>query len=176
MRRTAWLQETRMRLEALYRESYQGWSVAHFHDRYRERHAGERSYTWARNRVQEAGLAAKGKRRGTPRRRRERAPIPGLLVHQDGSSHELGAGFGVGSDRDDGRRDLGGLLGVLRRGGGNLVELPRRARDARKAGAVLQPVHGPRVALLAHAGSGRDGGQGQPDARAYRTSSERCAW
>ncbi|MDE0238970.1 MAG: hypothetical protein OXQ84_02055 [bacterium] len=29
-----------MRLEALYRKSYQGWSVAHFHDRYRERHAG----------------------------------------------------------------------------------------------------------------------------------------
>ena len=77
-----------LRLEALYRESYQGWSVAHFHDAYRERHAGERSYTWVRNHLQEAGLAAKGKRRGTPRRRRERAPIPGLLVHQDGSTHE----------------------------------------------------------------------------------------
>ena len=33
-----------------------------------------------------------GKRRGTPRRRRERAAIPGLLVHQDGSSHEWVAG------------------------------------------------------------------------------------
>ena len=77
-----------LRLEALYRESHQGWSVAHFHDVYRERHAGERSYTWVRNRLQEAGLAAQRKRRGTPRRRRERAPIPGLLVHQDGSSHE----------------------------------------------------------------------------------------
>ena len=76
-----------LRLEALYRESYQGWSVAHFHDVYRERHAGERSYTWVKNRLQEAGLSAKGRRRGTPRRRRERAPIPGLLVHQDGSSH-----------------------------------------------------------------------------------------
>ena len=77
-----------LRLEALYRESYQGWSVAHFHDRYRERHAGERSYSWVKNRLQESGLVAKGRRRGTPRRRRERAPIPGLLVHQDGSTHE----------------------------------------------------------------------------------------
>ena len=77
-----------VRLEALYRESYKGWSVAHFHERYRERHAGERSYTWVKNRLQESGLVAKGKRRGTPRRRRERAAIPGLLVHQDGSTHE----------------------------------------------------------------------------------------
>ncbi|MCY4058176.1 MAG: helix-turn-helix domain-containing protein [Gammaproteobacteria bacterium] len=71
-----------VRLEALYRESYKGWSVAHFHERYRERHAGERSYTWVKNRLQESGLVAKGKRRGTPRRRRERSAIPGLLVHQ----------------------------------------------------------------------------------------------
>ncbi len=76
-----------VRLEALYRESQQGWSVAHFHDRYRERHAGERSYTWVRNRLREAGLVARGKARGTPRRRRERAAIPGLLLHQDGSTH-----------------------------------------------------------------------------------------
>ncbi len=47
-----------LRLEALYRESYQGWSVSHFDDRYRERHAGERSYTWAKNRRQPMALAA----------------------------------------------------------------------------------------------------------------------
>ena len=45
-----------VRLEALYRETYQGWSVAHLHDRYRERHAGERSYTWVRNRLREGGV------------------------------------------------------------------------------------------------------------------------
>ena len=71
-----------LRLEALYRENHRGWSVAHFHDRYRERHAGERSYTWVKNRLQEAGLVAKGKRRGKPRQRRERAPIPGLPMHR----------------------------------------------------------------------------------------------
>ena len=71
-----------MRLRGLYRESYGGWSVAHFHDRYRERHAGQRSYTWVKSRLQEAGLVAKGKGRGKPRQRRERAPVEGLLVHQ----------------------------------------------------------------------------------------------
>ena len=153
-----------LRLEALYRESRQGWSVAHFHDRYRERHAGERSYTWARNRVQEAGLAAKGKRRGTPRRRRERAPIPGLLVHQDGSSHEWvpGSAWGLIATMDDATSEV--YSGFFVEEEGTLVELARRARDARAAGAVLQPVHGPGIALLAHAGGGRQGGQGQPDA------------
>ena len=34
-----------IRLEALYRDNYRGWSVARFHERYRDRHAGERSYT-----------------------------------------------------------------------------------------------------------------------------------
>lgn len=77
-----------LRLEALYRDNYKGWSVAHFHERYRERHAGERSYTWVKSRLHEAGLVSKGKSRGTPRRRRERAAIPGLLLHQDGSTHE----------------------------------------------------------------------------------------
>ena len=81
-----------VRLEALYRDNYRGWSVAHFHERYRDRHAGERSYTWVKNRLRESGLVEPGKRRGTPRRRRERAAIPGLLVHQDGSSHEWVAG------------------------------------------------------------------------------------
>ncbi len=76
-----------LRLEALYRERYEDWSVAHFHDRYRERHAGERSYTWVKNRLQDAGLVTQGKRRGTPRRRRERAALAGLMLHQDGSSH-----------------------------------------------------------------------------------------
>ena len=76
-----------LRLEALYRDDYKGWSVAHFHERYRERHGGERSYTWVKSRLQEAGLVEKGKARGTPRRRRERAPLPGMLMHQDGSTH-----------------------------------------------------------------------------------------
>ena len=71
-----------MRLEALYKERYDGWSVAHFHERYRERHGGERSYTWTKNRLQAAGLVSKGRAKGKHRKRRERAPMAGLLVHR----------------------------------------------------------------------------------------------
>ena len=46
--------------------------------------------------LQDAGPVEKGKRRGTPRRRRERAPIPGLPVHRDGSTHE----WAPGAERD----------------------------------------------------------------------------
>ena len=77
-----------LRLEALYRERYDGWSVAHFHDWYRERHGGERSYTWVKSRLQEAGLVGRGRPRGKHRKKRERAPLAGMLVHQDGSTHE----------------------------------------------------------------------------------------
>jgi transposase len=77
-----------LRLEALYRQRYDGWSVAHFFERYQEQHRGQRSYTWVKNRLQDASLVERGKRRGPHRQRRPRAPIPGLLLHQDGSTHE----------------------------------------------------------------------------------------
>jgi hypothetical protein len=34
-----------------------------------------------------AGLAAKARRRGAHRKRRERRPLPGMLMFQDGSTH-----------------------------------------------------------------------------------------
>ena len=116
-------------------------------------------------------VAAAGRRSGGEGQgARHAAPAPraGAAAGDAGAPGRLdapvGAGRGVGPDRDDGRRDVGGVLGLPRRGGGHVVEPARGARDGSGAGAVLQPVHGPRVALLAHAEGGRQGGQGQPDA------------
>lgn len=77
-----------LRLEALYKERYDGWTVKHFFERYQDEHQGSRSYTWVKSRLQEANLAPKGKKRGPQRRRRPRAPLPGMMIHQDGSTHE----------------------------------------------------------------------------------------
>lgn len=77
-----------LRLEALYKERYDGWTVKHFFERYQDEHNGQRSYTWVKSRLQESGLAPRGKRRGQQRRRRPRAPLPGMMIHQDGSTHE----------------------------------------------------------------------------------------
>lgn len=76
-----------LRLEALYRERYDGWNVKHFMERYRGEHGGTRSYTWVKRRLQTAGLVKHGRRRGKHRVRRPRAPIPGMLIHQDASTH-----------------------------------------------------------------------------------------
>ena len=77
-----------VRTEMLYRESYRGWNVKHFYSFYRRRHGGERSYTWVKNTLQRARLVDKAPGRGKHRRRRERAPVAGMMLHQDGSTHE----------------------------------------------------------------------------------------
>lgn len=77
-----------VRLEALYKERYDGWNVQHFFERYQEQHKGTRSYTWVKNKLQGSGLVSQGKRRGPHRKERPRSPIPGLMIHQDGSTHE----------------------------------------------------------------------------------------
>lgn len=76
-----------LELETLYKECYDQWNVKHFFENYRDNHGGQRSYTWVKNRLQEAGLVRRGKRKGVHRKRRDRAPMEGMLVHQDGSSH-----------------------------------------------------------------------------------------
>ena len=72
----------------LYCKQYSGWNVKHFYGFYQREHGGKRSYTWVKNNLQEAGLVAKAPGRGKHRKRRERAPLPGMMLHQDGSTHE----------------------------------------------------------------------------------------
>lgn len=74
-------------LTDLYRNRHRGWNVRHFHSWYR-RDGGGRSYTWVKKRLQEAGLVEAGKKRGAHRKKRERMPLLGMMVHQDGSRHE----------------------------------------------------------------------------------------
>lgn len=76
-----------LRLEALYRQRYDGWNVKHFYERYQGEHGGGRSYTWVKQRLQGASLVKRGKRKGTHRLRRPRRPLQGMMIHQDGSTH-----------------------------------------------------------------------------------------
>jgi len=61
--------------------------VKHFHAWYR-RDGGGRSYTWVKSRLNEAGLVARAKGRAKHRKKRQRAPFSGMMVHQDGSRHQ----------------------------------------------------------------------------------------
>jgi transposase len=75
-------------VEALYRERYQGFTVKHFHEHLVKDHGFGWGYTWTKLHLQWAGLVAKAPRKGAHRRRRERRPLPGMMLHQDGSRHE----------------------------------------------------------------------------------------
>lgn len=74
-------------VEALYRERYQGFTAKHFHEHLLKDHQFAWSYTWTKTFLQSKGLLAKAKRRGAHRRKRPRRPLPGMMLHQDGSRH-----------------------------------------------------------------------------------------
>jgi len=70
-----------------YQSRHRGWNVKHFYRWYRQE-GGKRSYSWVKNTLQAKGLVIKSSKRGVHRTRRERAHLPGMMLHQDGSSHE----------------------------------------------------------------------------------------
>lgn len=46
------------------------------------------SYTWVKQALQAAGLVKRKAKRGVHRKRRERRPLPGMMLHIDGSDHQ----------------------------------------------------------------------------------------
>ena len=73
---------------SLYREKYFDFNVKHYHEKLAERHSIEVSYTWVKGLLQGAGLVAKDRPRKKHRRRRERKPLRGMMLHIDGSHHQ----------------------------------------------------------------------------------------
>lgn len=80
-----------MKLTDHYRRRHSGWNVKHYHAWYRKA-GGTRSYSWVKQQLQGAGLVKKKSLGGAHRKRRECAPLPGMMIHQDGSTHEWVAG------------------------------------------------------------------------------------
>lgn len=76
-----------MELARQYEGRYRGWNVKHFYSWYR-RDGGQRGYTWVKNTLQSRGLVTRAARKGKHRKRRDPSPLPGMIVHQDGSTHE----------------------------------------------------------------------------------------
>lgn len=75
------------RMKELYQELYGDFTIKHFHEQLQQRHGYRLSYTVTRLALQAAGLARKTKRGGPHRKKRERRPLPGMLLFQDGSTH-----------------------------------------------------------------------------------------
>lgn len=77
----------------LKRDVYGDFSMKHFHEVVTEKHKLKLSYTLMRSALQDAGLVEKAPGRGKYRRKRERRPLVGMLLHMDGSTHEWIAGL-----------------------------------------------------------------------------------
>jgi transposase len=80
--------ETAEEVLRLYKEVYFDLNMRHFHEKLRDEHEIKLSYTWVQQALQGAGLVAKRRKRGPHRRRRPRRPMPGMLIHIDGSKHQ----------------------------------------------------------------------------------------
>ena len=61
--------------------------MRHFHEKLKESENIQLSYSWVKQALQGAGLVARRRKRGPHRRRRPRRPMPGMLLHIDGSRH-----------------------------------------------------------------------------------------
>ena len=75
------------RMQILYQERYRDFTVKHFHEQLVKRHNYKLSYTVTRLALHGAGLVRPKRRGGTHRKKRERRPLPGMLLFQDGSTH-----------------------------------------------------------------------------------------
>ena len=76
-----------MRLVDRYRNRHRGWNVKHYYA-WHKREGGQRGYTWVKNTLQQAGAVEQAPKRSVHRKRRDRTPWPGMMLHQDGSQHQ----------------------------------------------------------------------------------------
>jgi len=76
-----------MHVITLFETRYYDFTVKHYHEKLVEQ-GYTRSYTLLKNTLQEAGVVKKARKRGQHRRKRPRRPLPGMMLHQDGSTHE----------------------------------------------------------------------------------------
>ena len=77
---------------ALFDTRYFDFTARHFHDKLVSEHGFTRSYNWLRLTLQAHGRTSPALRRGAHRRKRPRRAMVGMMLHQDGSSHEWVAG------------------------------------------------------------------------------------
>ncbi|MCY4192077.1 MAG: hypothetical protein OXD42_12295 [Rhodospirillaceae bacterium] len=133
-----------MRVIELFDTRYRDFTAKHFHEKLVADHGCTRNYNWVRLTLQAHG------------RKRERRAMPGIML---GSSHEW-----VSSRQwDPIVTPRARYTRLLRCRGGYDIEFPGAPRVNPGARAVLLALGRPHQPLLAHAGSGRQGGQGQSD-------------
>jgi hypothetical protein len=144
------------RMCGLYRDRYADFTVKHFHEALVREHNYKLCYTVTRLALQSAGLVRKATPRGKHRKKRERRPLPGMLLFQDGSMHCWLPGIAAQQDLivtlDDATGHI--TLDLPDRGRRHNVELSGARRDDPWTGSVWCVLHGSRLALFSDAETG----------------------
>ena len=147
----------------LYRHRYLGWNVKHFHEHLLRDHDFSWGYTFIKTQLQAAGLVERAKRRGAHRRKRERKPCEGMMLHQDGSRHEWLAGepmLDLIVTMDDATSTIYSAFLVEEEGTASSFQ--GLLRDGCRHGIVIEPLHRSRQPLFRDAEGRRGGRQGRP--------------
>ena len=80
--------DTVMAVLELFDTRYGDFTAKHFWEKLVSEHGFGHSYNWVRVTLQAHGRIRPAPRRGAHRRKRERRALPGMMLHQDGSSHQ----------------------------------------------------------------------------------------
>jgi hypothetical protein len=80
--------DTVMEMLNLFDTRYWDFTTKHFHEKLVAEHNFKPSYNWVRLTLQARGRVRKAPGRGAHRRKRERRALSGMMLHQDGSSHQ----------------------------------------------------------------------------------------
>ena len=81
-----------MKALELFDTRYFDFTARHFWEKLVKDHGFKVSYNWTRLLLQGHGRKQKAKSKGAHRRKRPRRALPGMMIHQDGSSHAWVAG------------------------------------------------------------------------------------
>ena len=80
--------DTVIKVLELFDTRYFDFTAKHFWEKLVSDNDFKGSYNWVRLTLQAHGRQRKAPRRGAHRRKRPRRPLPGMMLHQDGSTHE----------------------------------------------------------------------------------------
>src|SRR5450755_2316484 len=144
------------RMVGLFRDKYADFTVKHFHEQLRKRHGYVLGYTVTKLALHAAGLVRKAPKRSAHRKKRPRRPLPGMLVHQDGSRHawieDLPA-MDLIVTMDDATSEIYSMFLVEEEGTASTF----RALGDWRAWSVLRALHRSRQPLLLHPEGWREG-------------------
>ncbi len=80
--------DTVMSMLELFDTQYWDYTPKHFHEKLVKKHGFTQSYNWVRLTLQGQGRTQPAPKRGAHRRKRPRRPMIGMMLHQDGSTHQ----------------------------------------------------------------------------------------